>query len=255
MFDVKADPYELKNLIKDPDYAPMHEQLEATYQEEAKKIGFLVPAFADSEAKETAALTRPKEVVLDYHFDQDTQDGKAEDHSGHANHGVVQAAPLIDGRAGHKARHFDGTSSITVAKSPSISPVSKQWTIEVTFQAEKPDGILIAHGGASIGYCLYLTDGKPAFTVHGRGQVISTITAAQALPVGWNTVTARITPDRHLQLLVNGQPAGAAPLKDFIYKEPNNGLEIGANIGSQVLPGAEKPKFTGLIESVKISTE
>jgi hypothetical protein len=255
MFDVKADPYELKNLIKDPDYAPMHEQLEATYQEEAKKIGFLVPTFADNEAKETAALTRPKEVVLDYHFDQDTQDAKAEDHSGHANHGAIKAAPLVDGRDGHKARRFDGASSVAVAKSPSISPVSNRWTIEATFRADKPDGILIAHGGASIGYCLYLTGGKPAFTVHGRGQVMSTVTAPNTLPEGWNTVTARITPDFRIALSVNGQPAGAAPLKDFIFKEPNNGLEIGANAGSQVLPGTSRPWFTGLIESVKISTE
>jgi hypothetical protein len=256
LFDVKADPYELKNLAKDPDYVALHEQLETTYDEEAKKIGFLVPPYADNEAKDVAALTRPKEVVLDYHFDQDTDAARAEDRSGHGNHGAVHNAPLVDGRDGHKARHFDGESSaISVARSASISPVTNQWTIEMTFQSEKPDGILLAHGGASIGYCLYLTGGKPAFTIHARAQALSTVTAPKALAAGWNTVTVRITPDSKLQLSVNGQPVATAPLKDFIQRVPNNGLEIGANLGSPVLPRTDLGRFVGLIESVKIGTE
>lgn len=256
MFDVKADPYELKNLAGDPDYVPMREQLEKAYKEEAEKIGFAVPPFADNQAKETAELKRAKEVVLDYHFDQDKQDGKAEDHSGKNNHATVKGAPLVDGRDGHKARRFDGSVFFAVPKSPSISPVANQWTIETAFKAEKPDGVILAHGGATIGYCLYLDHGKPAFTVRaGRGEGMSTVTAVNALPDGWNTVTAKITANSKLLLLVNGQQVAAAPLKDFIHKEPNDTLDIGGDGGSQVLTGDSSAKFTGLIESVKISSE
>lgn len=255
MFDVKGDPYELKNLANNPDFVPMREQLEAAYKTEAEKIGFLVPTFADNEKKDNAALDRPKEVVLDYHFDQDKEDTKAEDHSGKGNHASLRGAPLVDGRDGHKARHFDGNVFIKVPKSPSTSPVSKQLTIEATFKAEKPDGVLIAEGGASQGYSLYLSHGKPVFSVRSKQQALSTVAGKTALADGWNTVTAKITPDLKLSLLVNGQPAGTAPLKDFIRSVPNDTLDIGADGGSQVLPGDPAPKFTGLIESVKVSTE
>lgn len=255
MFDVKGDPYELKNLANDPDFVPMREQLETAYKAEAEKIGFLVPAFADNEKKDNAALDRPKEVVLDYHFDQDKDDGKAEDHSGKGNQATLHGAPLVDGRDGHKARHFDGNVFIKVPKSPSVSPVSKQWTVEATFKAEKPDGVVLAQGGASLGYCLYLSHGKPVFTVRTHQQTLNTVTGKAALPDGWNTVTAKITPDLKISLLVNGQPAGSAPLKDFIRSVPNDTLDIGGDGGSQVLPGESSPKFVGLMESVKISTE
>jgi hypothetical protein len=71
--------------------------------------------------------------------------------------------------------------------------------------------VVLADGGASMGYCLYLSHGKPAFAVRsGRGPGLSTVTAKTALADGWNTVTARITPDEKLSLEVNGQPAGIA---------------------------------------------
>jgi hypothetical protein len=84
---------------------------------------------------------------------------------------------------------------------------------------------------------------------------VSTVTAVNALPDGWNTVTAKITANSKLLLLVNGQQVAAAPLKDFIHKEPNDTLDIGGDGGSQILASDSSAKFTGLIESVKVSSE
>jgi cell division ATPase FtsA len=44
------------------------------------------------------------------------------------------------------------------------------------------DGPIVAHGGASVGYALYLAGGKPAFTVRQKAKTV-TITATEA-PTG-----------------------------------------------------------------------
>ena len=60
----------------------------------------------------------------------------------------------------------------------------------------------------------------------------------------------RTSPDK-LELFVNGQLAATAPLKAALDREPNDTLQIGADLGSQVLK-VPLPKFKGLIESVRI---
>jgi arylsulfatase A-like enzyme len=47
LFDLQADPYETKNLIRDPAAKPLREQLEAEYQKQSTAIAFRIPEFAD----------------------------------------------------------------------------------------------------------------------------------------------------------------------------------------------------------------
>jgi arylsulfatase A-like enzyme len=50
VFDLKADPYETRNLAADPAYADLRKKLEAEYDKQAKAIDFKVPTFADQPA-------------------------------------------------------------------------------------------------------------------------------------------------------------------------------------------------------------
>jgi arylsulfatase A-like enzyme len=47
VFDLKADPYEVKNLAADPAYAELRQRLEAEYAKQAKAVDFRIPDFAD----------------------------------------------------------------------------------------------------------------------------------------------------------------------------------------------------------------
>ncbi|HSU67018.1 MAG TPA: sulfatase-like hydrolase/transferase [Tepidisphaeraceae bacterium] len=256
LFDVKSDPYELKNLVKDPAQNDLRIAMEELYDVEAKQIAFQVPPYADDPAKDRAVLHREPGVVLDYHFERDAGDSLVEDRSNSHVNASVKGVPLAQGREGRKARQFDGTSCIVVPKAEAISPVSDHWTIEVVLNAQKGDGVILAHGGATAGYCLYLQGGKPAFAVNAGGRKSSAIVANSALPDGWNTITAKITPDRRMLLEVDGREVARGPLKEFIRKVPNDPLDIGADLGSQVVDSNPAlPKFVGRIESVRISTE
>lgn len=249
LFDLSRDPYELKNLFRDPAAATLRQELEKTYDREAKAIGFRIPDFADDPLK---AGSKPalKAWVLDYRFDKDVGD-KVVDASGKDNHGSSTKAILVDGRDNHKARKFDGNAFIDVPKSTTLDPSVGAWTVEVSCKADKPNGVLLARGGINNGYCLYLDNGRPTFTVVSRKRS-SQIAAKQDVTGQWTQLTARITTDKHLVLLVNGKEAARGPLQDFIRQDPNDGMQIGADNGSIVVDGKKLPMFTGLIESVRI---
>jgi arylsulfatase A-like enzyme len=247
LFDLAADPYETKNLYRDASAARLRADLEGEYERQKQAVGFVWPSYADDPGTLEPGRS-PDAWVLDYRFDQDAGD-TVRDGSGHGNHGTAQGVALVEGRDGRKARRFDGQGVIVVPKAMSLNPAQSNWTVEVTFKADQPDGIVLAHGGASFGYCLALEEGAPVFAVVGN-QKLSRVAANQNVTGQWTTLRAQILPGA-IALTLNGQPAGRAPLKASISREPNDILNIGADLGSVVL-GKNRPHFSGLIESVRI---
>jgi arylsulfatase A-like enzyme/lysophospholipase L1-like esterase len=64
LFDLKADPYETKNLARDPAHKALRERLEAEFERQKKAVGFRVPAYADPEAAPApAAWVEPMRKV------------------------------------------------------------------------------------------------------------------------------------------------------------------------------------------------
>ena len=47
LFDLKADPYEQRNLFKAPSHEPLRDQLLAEFDQQAQAVGFKVPDYAD----------------------------------------------------------------------------------------------------------------------------------------------------------------------------------------------------------------
>jgi len=249
LFDLAKDPYELKNLMRDPASESLRGQLSAEYERQKKAVGYVIPAYATDLKEEAARENVDEGWVLDYHFDKDTGDN-VKDASGHGNNGRAKNAPLADGRDGKKARHFSGASYLDVPKNKSLDPSRRDWTLELTFKSEAPDGMLLAHGGASFGYCLMLEEGRAFFVVvssHRASQVVT----KNKIGDGWTTVRASIVGDK-LLLSVNGGAPEQAPLTSPITKDPNESLQIGDDLGTAVLSGKKPRPFTGLVESVRI---
>ena len=171
------------------------------------------------------------------------------DASPFANNGTAHGVALADGRAGRKALHLQGDGYIEVPKSQSLNPARRAWTVELTAKPEKPEGVLLARGGRTQGYALWLKASRPAFTVVANNEPV-TVEAPQPVE-DWAVLAGAITADRHVQLRVNGRLVATAPLRDFIGNDPNDAMQIGADLGSPVVEPAP-PKFTGLIESVRI---
>jgi arylsulfatase A-like enzyme len=248
LFDLAKDPYEMKNLNRDPSAAGLREKLDDEYERQKRAVGFVWPAYATDEmpASKKPALNT---WVLDFRFDKDEGD-RVVDASGNANHGHASGVPLAEGHEGRKARRFTGTGCIEVPKSSSLDPSLRSWTIEVTFKSDAPDGVLVAAGGANFGYCLALEGGRPLFTVVGQRNPTQVV-APYKTDAAWTTLRASITSDAVL-LSVNGRPPIREPLRTPILKEPVEALQIGDDLGSAVLGAKKPPAFKGLIEVVRI---
>jgi hypothetical protein len=225
----------------------MRQAMEAEYDRQVLGVGYVWPAYADDPGK-----FKPKGAlnawVLDFNFANDKGD-QVRDSSGRNNHGKALSALLVSDPDGKPARQFSGKSSIDVQKSPTLNPAVEDWTVEVTFKPQGPDGVLLAHGGASYGYCVALQDGKPLLAVVG-GKVLTILRANTTISGDWTTIRARLN-SREAVLETDGKEVARNTLKAPLDREPVDRLQIGADLGSQVLPHPP-PGFTGLIRSVRI---
>jgi arylsulfatase A-like enzyme len=253
MFDLQKDPYEINNIYNDPNHLELRKKLEAEYDQQVAATGYRIPDFAD-EKKPAApvASSGPREfingVVLQYRFTKD-EGQRILDESPYKNHGRAVGTKLSAGQNGKTASQFDGKGHIEVPLSSSLDPSRTPFSITASIKAEA-DGIILARGGQTLGFALYISDGKPTFayrTLSGITTIVSTKTCIGE----WTTVKARVKDKKTLVLEVNGEQVAETPIKDLIPRNPNDGMQIGADLGSFVL-GEERPSFRGLIESISM---
>lgn len=253
VFDLVADPYETKNLANDSRFAELRRSLESEYSRQRQAVGYLVPEFADE--KQPQPKQRPASPsnpvrdgwVVDYRFDQDTAD-RVVDASSRENRGVAHGVPLTSGRDGAKARQFDGQGHIEIPKSISLNPTGRALTIEATLRATG-DGVVIAQGGESLGFLLAIKDGKPTWSYRSRSG-LTTVQLNQSVIGEWVTLKALATSDKKLRL-EQAKLEVESGLPELIHRMPFDGLEVGADLRSQVL-GKESPRFRGQIERIRI---
>jgi arylsulfatase A-like enzyme len=253
VFDLKADPYEIKNLAVDPAHAELRTSLEAEFEKQSKLVGFVIPDYADEktgEAVEPVAGKRANTFVLRYDFTKEDR-GKVTDTTGNKNDGAARGVTVVEGRAGKKALQFDGKSHVEVPKSASLDPSGGAWTVEAVVKADKPDGIILARGGKSQGYALHLAGGKPTFTVNASNKPAS-VTADQEITGAWTHLAAVLSSEGKLLIYINGKLAGTEKGKGFITSDPNDLMQIGADLGSSVLGEGSSTGLNGLVESVQL---
>jgi Concanavalin A-like lectin/glucanases superfamily len=134
---------------------------------------------------------------------------------------------------------------------PRIDPSWKPFTVGATCVPHAPDGVLIADGGVSEGFSLYLHDGKPHFAVRSAGQLFQVI-ATDALPLNQSVnLVGVLAPDATLRLFVNGKPVGTAPGQP-ISRMPADGLSLGQDSGSFVGEYSAPLQFHGELRDLRI---
>ena len=169
------------------------------------------------------------------------------------SYGIASGMTVVPGRrGGTSVFRFDGKGYIEVSNSAALDPSAGAWTIEVTLSPQKPDGVILARGGQSHGYALYLDDGALCFAVTADQRAI--IVRGPRLPMGdWFRIRGVITKDRRARLFVDGKEVGAAgPLASFIPQNPNDSMQIGTDLKTTVVPYRKPDRFVGLMESVRL---
>jgi len=145
----------------------------------------------------------------------------------------------------------DSATMIRVAKGPGIDPTNKPLTVEAWFMADRPDGVVLAHGGPQNGYALVLEGGKPKFQVRTDARLATA--AAKVDTLGrWTHLVGVLQRDGRMQLFINGKPAAQSQAPALITAEPAQSLQIGADEGAAVGEYRSPAGFTGSIDEVRI---
>jgi hypothetical protein len=135
------------------------------------------------------------------------------------------------------------------AQSPNIA--RKALEISAEIEPAGAEGVIVAQGGGSYGYALYLTEGKLAFTVHEDGDP-TTIVAKDSLGNGHFLVQATLREDGDLALLVDGKQVAAGKAAGLIPQQPRAGLSVGtaghAVVDSHLVPAP----FHGKVTNVRV---
>jgi len=240
LYDLKNDPGEMKNLAIDPKYK---KQI-AVMQKELKK---LLKTQGYKENYYDTSCNKPSGTMLDINCDN-IEGNIIKDLSGNSNDGEIINAILGNTESG-KALKFDGNSYIDFKTSPTLDPSKCPWVIE-TLVKPKNDGLILAQGGASRGYLLFIENGIPSFAVKD-GYKLCIADARQSCIGKWTHIVAMIN-DCKAKIYVNGKYVDSLTLARMFMKNPAEGLQFGKDTGSMIFKEFSSKSFIGLMKSVKI---
>ena len=111
--------------------------------------------------------------------------------------------------------------AVEVAKSDTLDPSGKPFTVEAWIRGEQMSGVIVTQGGSQSGYGLALSAGKPQFNVVIGGKLTSVVS-----PVGiddsWHHIAGVLTEDAMMKVFVDGQLAaeetGMGIMEDKVVK-------------------------------------
>jgi len=142
-------------------------------------------------------------------------------------------------------------SRVQVPKSDALNPAGKPLTVEAWVYADRPDGVVLAHGGRAQGYSLYLQQGRPHFTVRAKDQG-GTAAADQQITGRWCHLAGVLTADKRLELYVDGKRVATAKTPTLIPAQPQESIDIGADSQSLVVEYRTAMQWEGRIDDVRL---
>jgi arylsulfatase len=138
-------------------------------------------------------------------------------------------------------------ADLSMEDGPQIS--GQSFSVEAQLAAVG-DGVIVAQGGVTHGYSLYVKDGKPTFSGRFRGEMV-TIAGDTPLPDGPCCLGASLEVSGYTVLTVDGKEVARAQTPGSI-NTPADGLTVGQDGGDPVGPYQGPQKFKGKIEKVTI---
>lgn len=141
--------------------------------------------------------------------------------------------------------------SLTGDQAPLV--LGRTLTITCAVSAKAKSGVIVSHGGMTVGYALYLKDGKPVFAVHQAGEEVVRIVAPNAL-AGRAKLEARLGAGGAMLLLVDGQQVAKGRVKGLLSRQPAEALCVGFDDAKTVDDYDGKTRFDGSIDELTVTT-
>jgi hypothetical protein len=151
-----------------------------------------------------------------------------------------------------------GVGHIPTDAAPDVRGRNYLIEADVVIGAAGAEGVLIAHGDATCGYCLFVRDGRLVHDINVGG-AHRILTSDRPVPAGACTLGFRMTVKDNQRLgalVINGAPAGSLAYDiGFVNFISWSGLDIGLDRGSPVSSYAAPFAFTGLLRKVTVTME
>ena len=147
-----------------------------------------------------------------------------------------------------KAFNLDANTNLTKELSPMIR--KKPFEVEVHIE-EQGEGILVAQGGDTHGWALFIRDNIVHFTLSLGGK-IETIKADKELTEKEGKIIATLNPDGIVELFAGNRKLGSGKVSSLVKEMPIDGLQVGRDEGGTVGDYKDAFDFDGRIKKVRI---
>ena len=132
--------------------------------------------------------------------------------------------------------------------SPRIA--GKAFALACTVETSQRDAVILAQGGAVLGYALHLRAGRVVFAVRTDSVTVTEVVAPEV--AGPLVIEAALGGDGTLSLVVNGKPAVTARGPGLINSQPQEGLSLGRDEDRPVTRYTATEPFRGTIRALSL---
>lgn len=137
--------------------------------------------------------------------------------------------------------------------SSSDAPFVEKRPLRISVELKKlaTDGVLVAQGGSSEGYSLYLQDGVLTFATRHGGKYAE-VKTAEKLPESVGVIQAQLTKDGLVTLTVDGKIVAEGTVPGPLGRQPLDGLQVGQDATGAVGKYKAPFSFQGKIGSATV---
>ena len=159
-------------------------------------------------------------------------------------------APVVPETARQRRRGKSGTSISVVSKR--LNPTKTALAVSAWARPLKPNGVVVSHGGPSVGYALTVAKGRPQFFVRSNKNNVVSIRSKVSVANRWAHLTGVLTAEGEMKLFVDGKLAAFGKAKGLIEQLPAQNFEVGIDTGGSVGSYKQDYPFTGEIDDVQV---
>lgn len=137
--------------------------------------------------------------------------------------------------------------TFTASASPAIA--GKPFTITCSYQAKKPNGVIVGHGGSAVGYSLYAKDGRIVFALRTSGDQIARVSIAA--PENGGAIRASVVKGS-IAITIDDAKQVTAKVPGLMARHPQEGFCVGHDDANPVDEQSPRGKFNGKISGLRV---
>lgn len=243
LYDLKKDPHEMNNLVKDPAHAKLHASMKELMEQSREEYRWRQDVFPKN-------LPRVRgEVGL--LLDLAVEDGKIVDK---AKSGLSMSQR--DLTVLPDALKFDGKrAAIRIPFDEKIDPAGWPFRIDISVKPES-DGVIVVQSTPGYGFKVFVQDGRPGVSVLCKTWIdtTTTIDGPDSILGEWTDLQVLIDYNR-LSFHVNGEVVETVSLPLPFKGSPKTPLMLGNTGIHPVVDGVPDEPFAGLIRRFSLERE